>query len=186
MQFFSPFCRWLTKMKQLRCAKALKLLNFSFIVTMSTLQIHKTYPRGPLSESIVITLLHPPKSIPASVHDEALKSSLSGSLDDYIIHTNHSGLQINATAKKPYQECYRSAEERLSTVEKRLRILENDILTVEEKLHILENDKSIAQEKIHILENDKAYAEYIFLRSQICSHLLSSKFNHTPSLMILS
>ena len=50
---------------------------------------------------------------------KSLNSSLSGSLDDYIIHTiiSESGSQVTVQAKKPYQEHYRSVEERLQTIE---------------------------------------------------------------------
>lgn len=90
---------------------------------MSTLHVHKSYPPGPLSDSVVVNL-HP--SATTASLKKSLKASLSGSLDDYNILTSPSGLHISAHAKKPYQDRYRSAEKRLSAVEDKLQKLLKD------------------------------------------------------------
>jgi len=116
------------------------------------MQITKTYPPSPLSD-IINT-------------DQSLEASLSGKLDDYIIRSTKEMIYVEA--KRPYQERYRTAaraEERLEQVEKELSRLGDKVLR--------------QQEELQKLKNDKEYTEFILVRSQTYTRLLSSKLSST-------
>lgn len=124
---------------------------------MSVLEVIKTYPPSPLSDSVFTNIPHPSST---SIH-KSLDESLSGNLDDYVISkpetlANGPGLIIKAKSKKSHQERYHIAAKATATLEERL-------LKVEETLQTLKTEKE--------------YTDSVFLRSQIYTRLLSSKFS---------
>jgi hypothetical protein len=114
--------------------------------------------------------------------NESLETSLSGSLEDYNIHTSNSGLQISAEAKKPYQERYRSAEKRLSALEKDAVALRKDAVALRKDAEVSRKDAVALRKDVERLKT----VESILLQSQIFAGLLSSKLSSPPILQILS
>ena len=142
---------------------------------MSVLEIKKTYPPSPLSDSVKINISD---TTPESVHG-SLDKSLSGNLDDYNISklepetlANDGRLIIKAEleSKKSYRDRYRTAAKAMVTLEERL-------LMVEETLQTLLKEKEYTNSVVQTLQDEKEYTKSIMLRSQIYTQLLSSKIS---------
>ena len=143
---------------------------------MSVLEIKKTYPPSPLSDSVKINISD---TTPESIHG-SLDKSLSGNLDDYNISklepetlANDGRLIIKAeleSKKSYYRDRYRTAAKAMVTLEERL-------LMVEETLQTLLKEKEYTNSVVQTLQDEKEYTKSIMLRSQIYTQLLSSKFS---------